>query len=164
MFSRRVSARPQTIRVGVVVRCTGSILYRFWRCLAACRRIGVDLSSTGRSNGFDSNGGEHLSADSARSIRHCFDQSEESGSERNEWLAMPSDTDDDEDACLWPAQVFLVQNEKYYWSFPKGKLKLNPQNYTFESQWSCALREVNESGRSIAMCMPCAVHRSFTKK
>ncbi len=40
-------------------------------------------------------------------------------------------------------QVFLVQNEKYYWSFPKGKLKLNPDTYTFESQWSCALREVS---------------------
>ncbi|CAF3225160.1 unnamed protein product [Rotaria socialis] len=41
-------------------------------------------------------------------------------------------------------KVFLVQNEKYYWSFPKGKLKLNPETYTFESQWSCALREFSE--------------------
>ncbi|CAF2344554.1 unnamed protein product [Rotaria sp. Silwood2] len=41
-------------------------------------------------------------------------------------------------------KVFLVQNEKYYWSFPKGKLKLNPDTYTFESQWSCALREFAE--------------------
>jgi 8-oxo-dGTP pyrophosphatase MutT (NUDIX family) len=41
-------------------------------------------------------------------------------------------------------KVFLVQNEKYYWSFPKGKLKLNPDTYTFESQWSCALREFGE--------------------
>ncbi|CAF0783543.1 unnamed protein product [Adineta steineri] len=41
-------------------------------------------------------------------------------------------------------KVFLVQNEKYYWSFPKGKLKLNPDTYTFESQWSCALREFEE--------------------
>lgn len=41
-------------------------------------------------------------------------------------------------------QVFLVQNEKYYWSFPKGKLKLNPETYRYESQWSCALREFKE--------------------
>ncbi|CAF0901287.1 unnamed protein product [Adineta ricciae] len=41
-------------------------------------------------------------------------------------------------------KVFLVQNEKYYWSFPKGKLKLNPDTYAFESQWSCALREFGE--------------------
>ncbi|UJR28067.1 hypothetical protein I4U23_009323 [Adineta vaga] len=41
-------------------------------------------------------------------------------------------------------KVFLVQNEKYYWSFPKGKLKLNPETYAFESQWSCALREFGE--------------------
>jgi hypothetical protein len=40
-------------------------------------------------------------------------------------------------------KVFLVQNEKYYWSFPKGKLKLDPETYKFESQWSCALREVS---------------------
>jgi 8-oxo-dGTP pyrophosphatase MutT (NUDIX family) len=41
-------------------------------------------------------------------------------------------------------KVFLVQNEKYYWSFPKGKLKPTPDTYTFESQWSCALREFGE--------------------
>jgi 8-oxo-dGTP pyrophosphatase MutT (NUDIX family) len=44
----------------------------------------------------------------------------------------------------WAVQVFLVQNEKYYWSFPKGKLKLNGTTYRFESQWSCALREFRE--------------------
>ena len=45
-------------------------------------------------------------------------------------------------------QVFLVQNEKYYWSFPKGKLKLNPETYRYESQWSCALREVSDGTKT----------------
>jgi len=41
-------------------------------------------------------------------------------------------------------KVFLVQNEKYYWGFPKGKPKLDEISYEYETKWACALREFKE--------------------